>query len=372
MKKVIAGLSMLIVVMVSISAVVPSTSSSLKENFILGTPEIASINKLTFGPEGILFLGDSKSASIVALDTKDTQVAETASEINIQNFDEKIAAALGTAVTNIEINDMAVNPLSKVIYFAVNTTDGTAVLLKLNGDQLEHVSLENIAYSKVQLEDAVAPDAKDRRNRPLRIWAISGLKYYKGQLMVSGLSNKEFSSTFRSIPFPFKADQDYASLEIYHAAHGQYETYAPIKTFNVIQLEDKDYLIASYTCTPLVLFPIDELRNGVHVKGRTVAELGAGNSPIDMISIAKEGNRYFLMSNTNRPIMRIAYTDIVNFKDTMTEPVPEFSATAGVDYISLPLVNVLELDNLDATKVVYLQRTASGALVLTSRSTQWM
>ena len=69
-------------------------------------------------------------------------------------------------------------------------------------------------------------------------------------------------------------------------------------------------LMASYTCTPLVLFPLNELKAGVHAKGRTVAELGAGNSPLDMISYEKEGKKYFLMSNSNRPVMRIKYDEI--------------------------------------------------------------
>jgi hypothetical protein len=38
-------------------------------------------------------------------------------------------------------------------------------------------------------------------------------------------------------------------LEIYHAAHGQYETYAPIKTITTAELNGKKYLVASFTCT---------------------------------------------------------------------------------------------------------------------------
>lgn len=190
--------------------------------------------------------------------------------------------------------------------------------------------------------------------------------------MVSGLSNKEFSSTFRSIPFPFKDSQDYASLEIWHAAHGQYETFAPIKTFDIITLDGKDHLMASYTCTPLVLFPMDELKGGKHLKGRTVAELGSGNSPLDMVSYEKEGKQYFLMSNTNRPIMRIPYDNIANFKESMTEPVEQFAVAEGVAYDNLPMVNVLQMDKLSDNSVVYLQRTSSGDLVLRNRPTRWM
>jgi len=254
----------------------------------------------------------------------------------------------------------------------VNIADGTPILLRLKGESFENVSLKEVSYSKVGLENAIAEDAKDKRGRPQRIWAISDLKYHDGKVLVSGLSNKEFASTFRSIPFPFKGSQDHASLEIWHAAHGQFETHAPIKTFDIIDMGGTEYLMASYTCTPLVLFPMSDLENGVHTKGRTVAELGAGNSPLDMISYEKGGKKYFLMSNSNRPVMRIDYEDIANFKETLTQTVKEFGVATGVPYDNLPFPYVFQMDTLDAENVVYVQRTGDGSLVLRSRSTKWM
>lgn len=351
---------------------IDSPDNDLTADFVTGNTEIASINALSFGPDGIIFIGDSKNARVYALDTKDVEAKDKTEAINMKEFDAKIAAALGTTVKNIKVTDMAVNPMSKTIYFSVNVTDGTPVLLRLKGENLENVSLNNASFSKIDLEAPIAADAKDRRGRSQRIWAISDLKYHKGQVMVTGLSNKEFKSTFRSIPFPFKDQQDHASLEIYHAAHGQYETFAPIKTFDVINLDNKDYIMASYTCTPLVLFPLDQLKGGQHTKGRTVAELGSGNSPLDMVSFKKDGKPYFLMSNTNRSVMRIDYDVIANFKESLTEPVEEFAKATGVNYVSLPMVNILQLDVLDEGNVVYMQRTSDGDLVLRSRPTKWM
>lgn len=375
MKKIIPLFLVIALVLLTTAAgLLPEheTKSNLTANFVYGNPEIASINQLTFGPEGILFLGDSKNATIYALDVNDSESKSTAEDISIDGFDKKIASSLGTTPDKIEINDMAVNPISKTVYFAVTTMDGTPLLMKLNGESVENVPFNQIPHSKIALENAVDQDAKDRRERPLRVWAISDVKYHDGKVLVSGLSNKEFGSTFRSIPFPFSEKQDYASLEIYHAAHGQYETQSPIKTFDVINMDGKDYLMASYTCTPLVLFPMDELKNGEHTKGRTVAELGSGNSPLDMISYEKEGKTYFLMSNTNRPVMKIDHTDIANSKESMTQPVDEWAVSKGVDYVSLPMVNILQMDNLGDDNVVYLQRTSDGNLVLRSRSTQRM
>jgi hypothetical protein len=43
---------------------------------------------------------------------------------------------------------------------------------------------------------------KTNAERPLRVSSVTDLAYADGKVYVSGLSNQEFSSTFRSIPFP--------------------------------------------------------------------------------------------------------------------------------------------------------------------------
>jgi hypothetical protein len=77
-----------------------------------GTPAIKSISAIAFGPDGILFIGDSKSASVFAVDTKDKTAVSNAANLEIKNIDQKIAAVLGTDVKNIRIQDIAVNPIS--------------------------------------------------------------------------------------------------------------------------------------------------------------------------------------------------------------------------------------------------------------------
>jgi hypothetical protein len=338
--------------------------AALRDGFMNGTPEIKSMSALAFGPDGILFIGDSKSASVFAIDTKDTEKLEKSAAVEVKRFDQKVAAALGTAPENIAIQDIAVNPLSRKVYCAVHLADGTPVLLKVEGDKLSAVSLKDIAYSTVAVNNAPAEDAKDQRGRPLRVASVSDISFADGKVMVSGLSNQEFSSTFRSIPFPFTKVQDQTSLEIYHAAHKQYETFSPIRTFTTATISGKKYLVASYTCTPLVLFPIEELKPGTHVKGRTVAEMGSGNSPLDMITMTKGGEQFLIMSNSNRPVFKVKYKSIESFQGSLTTPVEENFATAGVEFISMPIVNVLQLDKLDETQFILLQRRANGDLDL--------
>ena len=330
--------------------------------FTKGTPEIKSISALSFGKDGVLFIGDSKGASVFAIDTKDAKNTTASTPVNMSNIDQKIAAALGTQKENVNIMDMAVNPVSKKIYIAVQYTDGTPALLKIEGDQIKAVAMKEINFSSIALNDVPGEDAKDARGRPLRISTISDIGFSDGKVFLSGLSNKEFSSTFRTIPFPFGKSQDQASLEIYHASHGRYETTSPIRTFTTGKINGKDYLIASYTCTPLVLFPLDELKSGAHIKGRTVAEMGAGNSPIDMTTLKKDGDVVLLMANTARPVSEVNYKSIEAFEGTLTEKV---SGTAGANFKTLPtLTSVLQMDKLDNNQLVIIQKKTSGDIDL--------
>jgi hypothetical protein len=345
--------------------------SSGPYGLVNGTPAIQSVSALAFGPEGILFIGDSKSAAVFAIDTKDNTAVAQAQAVELKNVDQKIAAVLGTEVKNITIQDLVVNPISKKIYCAVQTSDGTPVLLTIEGEKIQPVVLKNIPYSSISINNVPAEDAKDQRGRPTRVWSVSDIHFADGNLMVSGLSNQEFSSTFRSIPFPFANKQEQASLEIYHAAHGRYETYAPIKTFTTAQLNGKKYLVASFTCTPLVLFPMDELKPGKHVKGRTVGEFGSGNTPLDIITMKKGNESFLIMANSSRPVMRVQYKNIETYEGSLTEPVKENFATAGVDFVTLPVVNVLQLDKLDDNQVVVLQRRVNGDLDLWTANERW-
>ncbi|MBC7903040.1 MAG: hypothetical protein H7Y27_06440, partial [Gemmatimonadaceae bacterium] len=314
-----------------------------------GNPAIKSIGSLSFGPDGVLIIGDSKSAALFAVDTKDRTAPEKAAPVEIQRIDEKIAAALGTEIKNIKIQDIAINPISKKLYCSVQNIDGSSVLLSYQDGKFSAVNLSDVEFSKADISNAPAEDQKDRQGRSLRDGVISDLQYSNGSVLVSGISNQEFGSTFRKMAFPFTGKQDHASLEIYHAAHGKYETSSPIRTFTTATLNGKEYLVASYTCTPLVIFPMDELQPGKHVKGRTVGEFGAGNSPIDMITISKGGNNYLVMANTNRPVMRVKYKSIEDFAGSVTEPIKESYSTAGVDFVTLPVVNVVQMDKLDDT-----------------------
>ncbi|MCI4668016.1 MAG: hypothetical protein MRZ79_07630 [Bacteroidia bacterium] len=343
-----------------------------KKNFVKGSPEIASMNAIAFGPEGILFVGDSKKATIHAIDTEDLKVPEELKQVSISGVDRMIADKLGSEVGKITIQDMAVNPISKKIYIAVHHENGKPFLFRLSsGEDLEWVALDNVSFTQKEIKSAVGKEEKDRRGRELRKWAISDLAFADGQLMLTGLSNSEFKSTFRKLAFPFSAPQNDASLEIYHAAHGRYETYAPIKAFTTAKVNGKNHLIAGYTCTPLVLFPVEQLADGKHVKGRTIAEMGSWNTPVDMLVMKKGDESVLLIANTNRAVMKVKFSDIESFEGELTKPVEERYGTEGVHFVNTPWVNVLHMAKLSDDQILLMKREANGELNLMSRGSRW-
>ena len=326
-----------------------------------GTPDIKSAGPLAFGPDGILFIGDTQSATLFAVDTGKAQAAGKKAQINIKGINEKIAAMLGTSTREILINDMAVKPHSGTIYLSIQRGQGAAavpLVLSLDSSgKLSELSLQNIPFAMVRLPNPPAPGGTGRRNR--RRQSITDLAYIDGRILVAGLSNEDFASNLRSIPFPFEDANQGASIEIFHGAHGRFETNSPVRTFVPFNIGGEPHLLAAYTCTPLVKFPLADLKPGKQIKGTTIAELGNRNNPLDMI-VYKKGNQHFLLiANTSRGVMKVTTS---NLKDaqSITKRVSG-GASAGVRYETIKtLKGVTQLDRLNDTQAVILTRNDEG------------
>ncbi len=234
------------------------------DSLTLGKASLKSAEALTFGADGILFVGDSVGEAIFALDTQDRTPAGARQSFEVNGIAEKIAALLGSAPDQILIYDTAVNPISKNIYLSVSRgrgPDAAAVILKLDrAGKLSELSLNPIKFASAALPNAA---------RGRRMEAITSMQFIDGHLIVAGMSNEEFSSNLRSIPFPFPAEgaDAGAGIEIYHTSHGAYETNAPVRTFVPLTIGKEQYILAAYTCTPLVTIPLSALTPGNQVTG---------------------------------------------------------------------------------------------------------
>ena len=319
-------------------------SAGLTDSLKQGKADIKSAGVMAFGPEGILFVGDSAGGTIFAFDTQDRTAAQGA-PVDITGINDKIAAMLGTTADQILVNDLAVNPISKKMYLTVSRGRGptaTPVILRVdNKGKIEQLSMESIGHAKVALPDPPANQGEGRNNP--RTNSITDLAYLDGKVLVAGLSSEEFASTLRAVPFPFQQASKGAGIEIWHGSHARFETQAPVRTFVPYKIKNEQNILAAYTCTPLVKIPVQALQPGAKVKGTTIAELGAGNQPLDMISYSKGGHAYILMNNSNRGVMRLSADNLDSYK-----PITAPSDIAGVPYETIKsLTGVLQLDKVD-------------------------
>ena len=326
-----------------------------------GTPDLKSAGPIAFGPDGLLLIGDTKGAAIFAVDTGDRTTKPEAGTLAVEALDTKVAALLGTTSKGIMINDLAVNPASGRAYLSVSRgtgPDAAPVIVRVGRDgKLEVVGMENVPFAKADLPDAPNPTATDRRGQSLRNEAITDIAYVDGRVFVAGLSNEEFSSRLVAIPYPFGAKAQSSSVEIYHGAHGAVETKSPVRTFAAYTVEGKPYLMAAYTCTPLVRLAVADLKAGAKVKGATIAELGNRNKPLDMIVYKKGGKDYILLANSSRGVMKIDAAGI-DSAGSISTPVKE---TAGQPFETIKdLKGVQQLDRLDETHALVLVQGAKG------------
>lgn len=335
-----------------------------KDDFGLETGAVAlkSAGPLAFGPPGILFVADPLAATVYAIDTGDRKGEPDAVAMDIDNIDAKLAGMLGIEKSEVNIVDLAVNPATAATYLSVSRGRGPqaeAVLAQiLPTGEVEVLDLENVTMAKSQIPNPPDATAKDRRGAPLRTMSVTDLAFLNSQVVVAGLSNEEFASNLRSIPFPFQKSAAGTSVEIFHGAHGRYETNSPVRTLAPITIQGEAFVVAAYTCTPLVKFPLSKLKSGEKVRGVTVAELGNRNRPLDMVVYERDDKEFILMANSARGVMKISTEDIER-----AEGIEErIQGTAGQPYETVDGLNgVVQLDRLNQASAVILMQMEDGA-----------
>jgi hypothetical protein len=256
---------------------------------------IKSVGPIAFSPDGTLFVADNVSATIAAIDLRG-DAEPLGGSYNIENLDSRLASWLGCPREDVFIRDLAIHPTSGRLYLSVMRgagSNGVPVLVSATPEgQFSAVPIADLPSTRSAIADAPAEDdartdhrlvegtregqwyetpigqlrvASDR----LRTMTVTDMQYVDGVLLVAGASNEEFVSTVRRISYPFDGAAAAAQLEIFHVSHQKYETHSPIRSFLPY---GGDGVLAAYTCTPVVHFPLKDLVDGARVRGRTVAE----------------------------------------------------------------------------------------------------
>ncbi len=321
-------------------------------------PSFSSIGALNFGPGGVLFAADNQAATIFAIDLGALASGTTPGTKDVPGLDQKIAAMVGTTPASVAITDLAVHPTSKNSFVAIRRGEGAnaqPALLRIDGaGKIDLLSLANAKFTSVTLPNPADVNANARRGRTQ---SVTDLAFTNGRLFVAGLSNEEFASKLWSVAYPFTNVDRGASVEIYHGNHGQLETRSPVMTFVPYSVDNQAVIIAGYTCTPLVRFPISSLRQGEKLLGTTMMELGAGNQPIDMVVYQKEGRDYLLMANSRYGVLKIPTSQFAGAPAITSR----IGGTQGTFEPVAAMPGVEQLDLLDAQRSIVLARASDGS-----------
>lgn len=297
------------------------------------TADLTFAGALTFSDDGVLFVGDNHNGAIYAFRIDAEPVAGVTVPGSIRNIDAKIAELLGVRAGAVEINDLAVHPISNEIYISVMRVERfasqPAIVVVSVDHELRLLDISSLAFQKQELAAFPSADvtfgvrgaggggplARDRAKGEvsIRALAIMDLEFHDGELFVAGVALETFQSTLRRLSYPFDGGQGIASVETYHIVHDQYESRALIRAMSIQEIDGRDQLIAAYTCSPLVLVPIDEIVDGAKISASTIGDLGNGQ-PIDMVPFRMGDETMLFVTNNSRSPQVIPVDDLAGAK----------------------------------------------------------
>ena len=333
--------------------------------------QVRSVSRIEFGPANVLFVADWKDASVHAIAAPAAAVSKPAKAFNLLDLQAAMERTLGTA--RFAVEDLKARPETGEVYLAVSYGPQSlpAILAVAADGSIRKLDLTKEASAPIALRDAPAGDVTFWNSIPERSLTVSDMRWHNGKLYVAGLSNQSFASTLRVIDYGKPGAQTMTSVGMFHTSHDQMETRAPIRTMSFMTLNGVDYLIAAYMCTPLVAIPVADLKDGAHITGKTIAELGYGNTPIDMVTYSApdetgKATDYLTVTNVNRNAATIPVASITAAvaRPGMTKDVP-WSVITGVDVVQSPIAGAIAIDNFSDKQFVLARRDlATGDLQL--------
>lgn len=328
---------------------------------------LRSVSALAWAPDGKVIAADWKAGKLHALALPGARSQKPAGSFNLKGIDGKIATALRVPASQVRFSALLFDRTHNraVVAGEAGAIGAWLALITVDGS-VSLVDAGKASTSSYVLDDAPA-EAALWEKIPARSLLVTGMECSEGELFVTGLANADFSSTFRRIAYPFSQTATHSAIEMYHTIHNQLETRAPIRTFAVIRLDGVPYILAAYTCTPLVLIPVSELQNG-KVRGKTIAELGYGNTPVSIVpfDIEYQGrvSSWVLVANSAKSADLISMEAIRASaqKAGLAEPVQvPFQTRAGVPAVEAPLTGLLALVDQDQQFLLGLRRDLQTA-----------
>ncbi|MEM6411343.1 MAG: hypothetical protein AAF683_07385 [Pseudomonadota bacterium] len=360
-----------------------NTSAAIDENSVTKLTLGPSLNALEFGGSDLLFAASNDDGSVYAFKLDPDEANETIDEprpYNFEDFGSRISEFLGVSPLDITYNDLAVHPLSTAAFLSltVRHTDGDkpALLKVRQSGTLSLIDINALEVTSVELNEPASTDVVFWRDIPAASLTVTDLEYSDGKLLIAGLSTGEFASTLRQLEYPFEEAARSSSIEMFHTAHNQNETRAPIRAMAMASINGEPTLIAAYTCTPLVTIPAASLVDGAHVMGKTVAELGYGNVPVEVLAFTAYNPQTQGLEDFVLVINREMSANLIRLEDLaeattgpgLTTAFQGLGDTMGVENTRHPMGGVIQADNQDSQFLLVLRRNIdTGEIELISQ-----
>ena len=194
------GLVLALVVLASLSP-----SSAVQITRVGEGPTLTSIGPLAFGPDGTLFAADNQGAAIFALDLGAHANGGAAGAKGLDAIDEKLAALLGTGAS--EISDHRSRGASedaqrlRVGDAWPGRRRGAGAVPHRRRRQIANVPLKTLRFQRSRFR--MRRLRTRRRGTNPRTQVVTDMAFADSRLWVAGLSNEEFASKLRAIPYPF-------------------------------------------------------------------------------------------------------------------------------------------------------------------------
>ncbi|NDZ15903.1 hypothetical protein C7T35_33000 [Variovorax sp. WS11] len=330
-------------------------------SFAASAAGVQSVSRLAAGPGNVLFIADWKTARVHALTLPNAPQKPAGTAFNILDLEPLLSKQVGGKKFTVE--DMVARPGTGEVYIALShgAAKTPALVVVTSDRKTRRIDLKSAKTTSIALRDAPTTGYRFWKDTPERSYTVTDMKYRDGALYVAGLSNQEFASTLRRARYPFDAQQSVTSVEIYHTGHNLIETRAPIRAMSFASWGGKPYLVAAYTCTPIVTIPLEDLKDGAHIRGKTIAELGYGNTPAGMIAYTKteqgKTQEYLMLLNFERGASAIPVSQVeaASVRPGIETLVP-FGQITGLEATSVPLAGTMRLDNLDDQSFIVLRR----------------
>ncbi len=289
-----------------------TTTSSLLKNAQKGNPEVASIHSLAFGPKGLLLIGDGDSGRVVAVETGDDKPLGSFKKIT--DLNSSLAARFGLKAADMMVMAYAVNRDSGCAYFGLERQDdGRVLLARVKPDgAIEEVKLDDVTYACAPLRVSTEEGSAH----------INAILWTDKQVIVSATATAAFSAHVMSVPVPIVHDARgvVGNAKSYHVTHGEWETAAPLERMALWEENGETFIVAGLTCTPVVKYPLKNLKDGAELKGVTPFDFGGGQQPMDMF--VHNGSLYVCVDGLEEPYVVRVKKELMSGKGGVNEKAP--------------------------------------------------